>query len=97
MKRFLRYPDILVYLRTDPAVCHERMRRRARSQEAGVPLDYLARIHQKHEELIEEMSNYTRVLSIDWNFFGGDVGDINEKINETATEERKFLRDYRRL
>lgn len=30
--------DLIVYLRTDPEVCMERLKKRARSEEAGVPL-----------------------------------------------------------
>jgi deoxyadenosine/deoxycytidine kinase len=97
MKRFLRYPDVLVYLRTDPKVCHERMQRRARSEEGGVPLEYLRRIHEKHESFVEEMSRFTRVLRIDWNHFGSDVEAINERISAVADEDHRFLRDFRRL
>lgn len=97
MKRFLRYPDVMVYLRTDPKVCHERMRRRARSEEGGVPLAYLERLHAKHEELVEQMSRFTRVLTVEWNHFGADVEAVNARINEVAAEDRRFMRDYRRL
>ena len=97
LKRYLRYPDVLVYLRTDPKVCHERMTRRAREGEGGVPLEYLRRIHEKHEALVEEMSRFTRVLRVDWNHFGADVEAINERINAVAGEDRRFMRDFRRL
>jgi len=97
LKRFLRYPDVIVYLRTEPKVCHDRMTRRSRTEEAGVPLSYLERIHEKHEEFVREMSCHTRVLQIDWNHFGADLETINEKINEVATEDRRFVRDFRRL
>jgi len=97
MKRFLRYPDVLVYLRTDPKVCHERMTRRSRTEEAGVPLSYLQRIHEKHEMFVEEMSRHTRVLRIDWNHFGADLETINDQITAVASEDRRFLRDFRRL
>lgn len=97
MKRFLRYPDVMVYLRTDPKTCHERMKRRSRSEESGVPLDYLERLHHKHEELAEQMSRFTRVLTVDWNYFGADVEAVNDRINEVAAEDRKFMRDFHRL
>ena len=97
MKRFLRYPDVFLYLRTKPEICFDRMKRRARSEEAGVPLEYLKRIHEKHEILAEEMSRYTRVLIVEWNQFGEDIEEINHKVNEIAKEDRSFLRDWRRL
>jgi deoxyadenosine/deoxycytidine kinase len=43
-----------IYLRTSPEVCLERMRRRARSEEAAVGLDYLQKIHKLHEEWLGE-------------------------------------------
>lgn len=97
MKRDLRYPDVMIYLRTDPKECFDRMERRRRPQEDGVPLDYLKRIHDKHEMMIEEMARYTRVIRLDWNFMGGDMGQISDFIDETLKETRVFLKDFRRL
>jgi hypothetical protein len=42
--------DGLVYLRCTPATCHSRLQKRARSEEAGVPLDYLCDLHRRHEQ-----------------------------------------------
>ncbi|XP_069682145.1 deoxynucleoside kinase isoform X2 [Periplaneta americana] len=42
--------DLIVYLRTDPEVVYERMRRRARKEETSVPLDYLRKLHVLHED-----------------------------------------------
>jgi deoxyadenosine/deoxycytidine kinase len=43
-------PDAFIYLKTDPEVCYERLLKRNRSEEAGVGLDYLRLVHNKHEE-----------------------------------------------
>ncbi|KAA0163747.1 hypothetical protein FNF27_07882 [Cafeteria roenbergensis] len=42
--------DGLVYLRCAPATCHQRLHKRARDEEAGVPLSYLNDLHHRHEE-----------------------------------------------
>ena len=97
MKRDLRYPDVMVYLRTDPKACWENMEERRRPQEKGVPLDYLKRIHEKHEVMVEEMARYTRVIRMDWNFKGQDMSEISNHIDKVAREDRIFLRDHRRL
>ena len=98
LKRYLRYPDVVVYLRVEPEVCKERMDRRKRPEEEGVPLDYLKKIHDQHEKFIEEMSRYTRVLVVDSSPISEDqVAAVNHAVEELATEERRFLRDFRKL
>lgn len=43
-------PTGIIYLQAAPEVCHERMKQRARSEEAIVPLAYLQLLHDRHEE-----------------------------------------------
>ena len=43
-------PDGFIYLRAEPEMCKERMTRRARSEEGGVELHYLQKLHMLHEE-----------------------------------------------
>jgi deoxyadenosine/deoxycytidine kinase len=38
-----------IYLRTDPAICYERILKRKRSAELDISLDYLKRLHEKYE------------------------------------------------
>ncbi len=40
----------IVYLRTSPQVCYDRLRKRSRTEESSVPLDYLTQLHQRHED-----------------------------------------------
>lgn len=44
-------PDKIIYIRTDPEVCMERMTKRARDCEARVPFEYIKAIHDKYENL----------------------------------------------
>lgn len=41
--------DLIVYLRTTPEVVYERMKKRGRSEESTVPLEYLHQLHELHE------------------------------------------------
>jgi deoxyadenosine/deoxycytidine kinase len=43
------YFHFLVYLRTDPSKCMERLQARQRSEEATVPLSYLTDLHNLYE------------------------------------------------
>ncbi|KKP35336.1 MAG: hypothetical protein UR26_C0006G0020 [candidate division TM6 bacterium GW2011_GWF2_32_72] len=43
-------PDGFIYLQTDPQVCFDRMKNRNRTEENAIPLDYIQKLHNKHEE-----------------------------------------------
>ncbi len=42
-------PTGFIYLRGEPDVCHGRLKKRNRSEEEGVPFEYLNRLHEKHD------------------------------------------------
>jgi len=42
----------VIYLRTDPRACAARIRRRDRTEEAAIPVEYLDRLHAMHEEAL---------------------------------------------
>ncbi|XP_012943903.2 thymidine kinase 2, mitochondrial-like [Aplysia californica] len=42
--------DLIVYLRASPEVCSKRIQKRNRSEEAGVPMEYLESLHRLHDE-----------------------------------------------
>lgn len=64
-------PHGFIYLRAAPEICHARMVQRSRSAEQAVPLDYLKRLHEKHEEWLiqkKDVAAYIRdvpVLTLD--------------------------------
>ncbi len=45
-------PQGFVYLRVDPQIAYERIRKRNRYAEKTVPLSYLKQIHNKHEDFL---------------------------------------------
>ncbi len=74
MSRDVMPPDIFVYFDVSPEECHERMSSRARSEEEGVPLDYLQQLYDNYQKLLSEMRRRgVRVLTIDWREFGPPV------------------------
>ncbi|XP_008700739.1 thymidine kinase 2, mitochondrial isoform X4 [Ursus maritimus] len=42
--------DLIVYLRTTPETCYQRLRLRCREEETVIPLEYLNAIHHLYEE-----------------------------------------------
>ena len=67
MKRFLVYPDILIYLRVSPETSMQRIQERGRDAEGEITLEYMQKLHQGYESFITEMDHYTRTLTLDWN------------------------------
>tara|TARA_A200000113_G_scaffold220761_1_gene231424 strand:+ start:693 stop:1319 length:627 start_codon:yes stop_codon:yes gene_type:complete len=92
MKRFLVYPDVLIYLRVSPAVSMQRIQERGRDAESGIELAYMEKLHQGYESFIEEMKDYTRVLTLDWNQYQ-EMDEVVSLISEKVVEKRPFLRD----
>lgn len=50
-------PDGIIYVRTNPDVCLERIARRARSEEGSVSREYLHMLHDKHERWLMNKEN----------------------------------------
>ncbi|XP_020607429.1 thymidine kinase 2, mitochondrial-like [Orbicella faveolata] len=49
-KRQQPHLDLIIYLRTSPEICMERMKARCRSEEKTIPMELLVALHERHEE-----------------------------------------------
>ncbi len=96
MQGFLRYPDVILYLRVSPEKALERINQRSRDAEAGIPLDYLKKLYDGYEEFVEEMARYTVVVSIDWSDYW-PVERVAKVIHQEVHDNQKFLRSLRRI
>ena len=96
MKRYLVYPDVLIYLRVSPGISMQRIQKRGRGAEKGVTLDYMEKLHQGYESFIAEMDHYTRVLILDWNEYREPV-EVAEMVKAKAEEKREFIRDLKSI
>ena len=43
-------PNAYIYLRSDPEMCYNRIKKRGRESEKNIKLEYIKRIHELHEE-----------------------------------------------
>ncbi|KAK3089826.1 hypothetical protein FSP39_006846 [Pinctada imbricata] len=50
--------DLIVYLRADPSICYERIKKRSRKEEAGVPFELIKDLHELHEEWLVQQKYY---------------------------------------
>jgi len=74
MKKDLKYPDIIVYLRTSPNVCYKRIHERylhdeSRICEEKIDIQYLNKLHEQYENLMSELSKHVKILYLDWDTF----------------------------
>ncbi|MFB6182368.1 MAG: deoxynucleoside kinase [Candidatus Magasanikbacteria bacterium] len=99
MRRFLVYPDLIVYLDVKPEIALERVKKRGRDSEKsnGVDLGYLQRLRDGYEEFMDEMSFYTNTMKLDWNDYQ-PLENVRTKINEKIEDcDRKHQRSLRRI
>ena len=94
MKRFLVYPDVLIYLRVTPDVSMQRIQERGRDAEGGITLKYMKKLHQGYENFIAKMDHYTRVLTLDWNDYM-ETDDVAKMVKEKSNENREFIRNLK--
>ena len=78
-----------VYLRTTPEVSNERIKKRSRDGESGIPLEYLRALHSRHETWLLNKEPVEKVLTLDVS------GSIFE--DEIMTEFLDKIREYFRL
>ena len=78
--------DALIYIRTDAKICRERITKRLREGEQGIPIDYLENCEVYHDDMAKEMDRPTLVLN-------GNI-DLKDKPNlfeEWSQQIRAFI------
>jgi deoxyadenosine/deoxycytidine kinase len=81
-------PNGHIYLRVDPDVAYSRMSKRNRSEETGVPIEYLRQNVEKHDSWLLNESN---VLVIDAN---EDFEEDPVKFQELVDKITNFLQSF---
>ena len=86
-------PSGFIYLKTEPTVSFDRIKKRSRTGESDIPLDYLELLHTNHEEWMkQETQNGIPVLYIDVteNFYNNE-----EKLKEILDSIDSFIYDIK--
>jgi len=80
----------VIYVKTDPSICHERIRRRSREGEESIPLAYLQSCHNYHEGMISGKFSNVKKLEI---YGNQDIYKDKNIMNRWIYEiEERFLR-----
>tara|TARA_B100001093_G_C26306171_1_gene791559 strand:- start:300 stop:620 length:321 start_codon:yes stop_codon:yes gene_type:complete len=90
VRTFNLYADGYIYLKTNPNVSHERIVKRLRSGEEAIPIEYLAELHNKHNEWLEKEAN---VLTFDFTKDYTNQESIEPLVHEILTKF-EIIRDY---
>ena len=62
---FLRKPDLILYLKASPQALLQRIGRRGRTSEQGIPVEYLERLNRAYDDWMARVRGEVEVLEID--------------------------------
>lgn len=83
--KFDAQPEYIIYLRCDPEIAYERVKRRSRTEENKISLEYLTRLHEYHDRwLLNETNIPVKVVNVDQDFIDNDA-KINEMFEEVVS------------
>jgi len=77
----------VIYVKADPEICSERILKRSRNGEGGIPVDYLKNCHDYHENMIAK-SIVCPCLTLDGNV---DIYENTEIVKEWLEQVKEFV------
>ena len=90
MTKFLKKPDLIIYLRADLEVLLDRIKTRSRNYEATIDPDYINKLNKLYDDWIKNI-NGIKAITIDTNNFNvfKDTDQLEEIMNqiENALQE----------
>lgn len=87
MSRFVKPPDLLIYLKSDVGTLVDHIQERGRSYEGKINIDYLKKLNEKYNDWIDnyDKGNLLVIDIIGKDFLRNreDLGEVIEKIDAT--------------
>jgi deoxyadenosine/deoxycytidine kinase len=77
----------VIYVRTEPTICYERIAKRSRTGEDCIPLDYLINCHDYHADMISKRIS-APCLTLDGNV---DIYETVETVQQWINQIKEFL------
>jgi deoxyadenosine/deoxycytidine kinase len=77
----------VIYVKTEPTVCHERIAKRSRTGEDCIPLDYLINCHDYHQDMISKRIT-SPCLTLDGNV---DIYETVETVQQWINQIKEFI------
>lgn len=74
-------PDVIIYLDANAETCLERIKMRERQCEVSITLEYLEKLHKEYAIIMDDLSKYMNVITIDYTEFI-PIQDIIKKIGK---------------
>lgn len=91
MKRYLVYPDLVIFLDVKPEVAMERIMSRGRTMENEMELEYLKKLDAGYRKFISEIGRWTRVVTIDYNRFL-TTEEVIEQLKGELDDDTRYKR-----
>jgi deoxyadenosine/deoxycytidine kinase len=77
----------VIYVKTEPTVCYERIAKRSRTGEDCIPLDYLINCHDYHRDMISKRIT-APCLTLDGNV---DIYENKETVQQWINQIKEFI------
>ena len=94
VNKFNCKPKAIIYLRTDPVVSYNRIKKRSRNEETNIDLDYIKSVHNYHDNwLLNEKNIPVLVLNVTEDFENNsdNFNNIITQLNNFVEENKKNL------
>ena len=89
MTKFLKSPDLIIYLKADLDTILERINKRSRDYEATIDPEYLKRLNLMYDEWIQDIK-WTGVLVVDTNSF--NIFEDKDRLDDIFNNIREKLK-----